>query len=163
MNNNRVKKKCKTVFVKNVLEESVATYLYDYLKRTVQWSEGIKGKHGTTRKGYVVEQKLNNPIFLELQPYIETVLEQHFTTNYDILGVYLNYYENGRMYTPTHSHPGSDQLVISLGCSRILKVGKKEYTMENGDAIIFGSSSHSVPKSDTSYGRISIATFMVPN
>jgi hypothetical protein len=34
--------------------------------------------------------------------------------------------------------------------------------MDNGSSIIFGSSSHSVPKDNTVNGRISIATFMTP-
>lgn len=34
--------------------------------------------------------------------------------------------------------------------------------MKNGDAIIFGSSISGVPKMNTTKGRISIATFMIP-
>jgi len=42
-----------------------------------------------------------------------------------------------------------------------LQGGKKDYVMENGDAII-GSSSHGVPKDNSINGRISIVTFLVP-
>jgi hypothetical protein len=78
--------------------------------------------------------------------------------------IYLNYYENGEMWTPNHSHSGTHQLVISLGCPRTLQVTKKDYRMENGDAILFGSAIHGVPKEvNVKKGRISIATFMKCN
>jgi hypothetical protein len=83
-------------------------------------------------------------------------------TVYLIQGIYLNYYENGDHHTPNHSHKGTHQLVISLGQTRTLNVGGKDYSMENGDAIIFGGSVHGVPKDNSVNGRISIATFMVP-
>ncbi len=53
------------------------------------------------------------------------------------------------------------QLIISLGESRTLTIGSKEYNMENGDVEIFGSSYHSVPKNpEITKGRISIAVFI---
>ena len=67
------------------------------------------------------------------------------------------------MYTPNHSHKGSHQLVISLGGKRTLTIGKKKFPMKNGDAIIFGGSTHGIPKEPNAQeGRISIATFMIP-
>lgn len=78
-------------------------------------------------------------------------------------GVYLNYYRNGEMWTPNHSRPGTHQLVISLGATRTLEVTKKKIPMKNGDAILFGSATHGVPKEpEITTGRISIATFMRP-
>jgi hypothetical protein len=78
--------------------------------------------------------------------------------------IYLNYYENGEIWTtdhPNHSHSGTHQLVISLGCPRTLQVTKKDYRMENGDAILFGSAIHGVPKEvNVKEERIGIATFM---
>lgn len=67
------------------------------------------------------------------------------------------------MYTPNHSHRGTHQLVLSLGGERTLNVGKTEYVMRGGDAIIFGSSVHGVKKEPGAEPRISIATFMVPD
>ena len=87
------------------------------------------------------------------------------TTNqqFIIMGIYINYYENGEMYAPNHSHKETYQFILSLGVTRTLNVGKKSYLMKNGDGIIFGSSIHGVPKdSSVNNGRISIATFMVP-
>lgn len=64
-------------------------------------------------------------------------------------GCYLNYYKDGTFYTPNHSHPGTVQMVLSFsepGGERTLKVGKKDYLMQNGSGIVLGSSSHGVPK-----------------
>jgi len=41
-------------------------------------------------------------------------------------------------------------------------VGKKNYTLSNGDMCVFGSSVHGVPKDSSTQGRISIALF-IPN
>ncbi len=43
--------------------------------------------------------------------------------------IYLNYYKNGTDFCPGHSHRGSRQVVISLGTTRVLKVGKKDYAI----------------------------------
>ena len=80
---------------------------------------------------------------------------------YQISHIYVNYYKDGNMWTPNHSHKGTHQIVISLGATRQLKVGKKTFDMSSGSAIIFGGSIHGVPKQpDVKEGRISIATFM---
>ena len=58
-------------------------------------------------------------------------------------------------------YPKQCQVVISLGATRTLIIGKKTFSLNNGDVIIFGSSTHGVPKEPTiTNGRISIATFM---
>ena len=75
----------------------------------------------------------------------------------------MNYYLNGEHYTPNHSHPKMIQVIISLGTTRILNIGKKEYKSSNGDVFIFGSSIHGVPKQlEIKDGRISIALFCSP-
>ena len=54
-------------------------------------------------------------------------------------------------------------MVISLGATRTLNVGKTAYQMHSGDLIMFGSDEHGVPREpQVLEGRISIATFMVP-
>jgi alkylated DNA repair dioxygenase AlkB len=83
--------------------------------------------------------------------------------DYLVYGIYLNYYKNGDMYTPNHTHLKTHQLVISLGASRTFTIGKKTMTLNSGDAVLFGSAVHGVPKdSSVVDGRISIATFMSP-
>jgi len=150
---------CKTIHSKGTLEKDFALAFFHMLKENVQWDEGIRSKKGFTRKA----KALAPGDIPEVDYIITHVLEKLGKTNYLLLGIYLNYYENGNMWTPNHSHPGTHQLVISLGATRTLTVGKKDYKMENGDAIIFGSSIHGIPKEETvTEGRISIATFMKP-
>lgn len=151
--------KCKTTFVKGVIDEKDSNNLYKYLEKHIKWEDGIKSKKGFTRKAKALNYGDNKKI----DEAIDEALSKLTDTRYHIIGVYLNYYENEEMWTPNHSHKGTHQLVISLGDSRTLQVAKKEYLMEAGDAIIFGSSIHGIPKSDIPKGgRISIATFMVP-
>ncbi len=101
-------------------------------------------------------------------PQVDALIEQALAKlkqndAYAIFGVYLNYYRGGNDYTPSHNHPGTHQLVISLGATRTLEVAKKSYQMTSGSAIIFGTSQHGVPKEvNIQGGRISIATFMKP-
>jgi hypothetical protein len=149
--------KCKTVFKREVIDSDVATNLYNLLKYNIEWEDGIKSKSGFTRKA----KPLYYGQIKEVDDVINIALVSLTDTQYYIEGIYLNYYENGENYTPSHSHKGTHQLVISLGETRILKVGNKNHDMDHGSAIIFGSSSHGVPKDNSINGRISIATFMV--
>lgn len=149
------------VFTPKSLHSDIATFLFNSLRDEIKWEDGIRSRNGFTRKAFPVPA--DSPLMEELMVYITTVLEKMQTCNYVMLGIYLNYYQNGEMYTPSHKHPGTHQLVISLGTTRTLKVGSKNYRMKNGDAILFDSQLHSVPKEPTVVdGRISIATFMIP-
>src|SRR3989338_2347017 len=110
---------------------------------------------------------VDDPLFMELIPYVESVLTL-LDRPYIILGLYLNWYENDQSYTPSHRHE-TDQLVISLGATRTLRVGSLDFSMAHGDAVLFGTQTHSVPLEKSlpvsprfPDGRISIATFMVP-
>lgn len=152
----------KTIFIKNTIDKEQSINLYKYLVENIEWVEGIRSRKGYTRKARTIFSGQMEVI----DNLIRMVLNDHFkskiNSNYIVLGYYLNYYENGEMWTPNHSHKSTHQLVISLGGPRILTVGKKEYLMESGDSILFGSSIHGVPKdSERNEGRISIATFMI--
>ena len=130
----------------------------------VTWREGVRSKKGFTRKAAPInlDDDENN---YGLKEFVTTMLTRMGIdpSSYDIEGTYLNYYEDGSMWTPNHTHPGLHQLVISLGASRTFVLGKKTYTVNNGDVIIFGSAVHGVPKEpEVTEGRISIATFMRP-
>lgn len=129
--------------------------LYEYLRDNIVWEEGVKSKHGFTR----LAKSISLSEYPELASVIADVLGEKYK-EYIIHGVYLNYYMNGDMYTPNHSHPQTHQLVISLGGTRTFTIGKKNFRMKSGDAILFGSSTHGVPKEEGASGRISIATFM---
>lgn len=156
------KKICKTVFLKNGVDSDKSwAYFYD-LKENVEWEEGVRSKKGFTRKAKSLsfDETKGSPY---LFPIICAAISKLTKVEYTIDGIYLNYYETGEMWTPNHSHKGTHQLIISLGGTRTLNVGKRSFEMENGDIILFGSSVHGVPKQpDKKQGRISIATFMTP-
>ena len=148
----------KTKFITDVIEYDTASTIYEVLKDTITWEEGVRSKKGFTR--------LAKSIDLVEQPELEKIIKDTLTkfnlaTNYIIGGVYINYYKDGQMWTPNHSHPKMHQLVISLGATRTLIVNKTSYKMNNGSAIMFGSSVHGVPKENVLDGRISIAVFMI--
>lgn len=155
---------CKTVILKQSLSSDVATEYYTKLLQ-LPWTTGIASRNGFTRMAY--SASLSSPLGEELVELVYAVLREigkiRRLPNYAIFGLYINYYKDGTMYTPNHSHKGTHQLVISLGETRTLSVGKKEFRMENGDSILFGSSVHGVPREENvTKGRISIATFMRP-
>ena len=148
------------------VDSDTAWTLYYALQDGIEWSKDIKSKGKPTRFGYslITETYLDN----ELHPELRTALDNLISAVLKSLDVpksrlshsYLNYYENGEDFTPGHSH-NTDQVVISLGASRILKVGSKNYMLNNGDVVIFGTSTHSVPKDkQVTQGRISIAIFL---
>lgn len=148
--------KCKTVFKSGVINPDVATDLFNLLKWNIEWEDGVKSRSGFTRKA----KPLNYGDIKDIDDIIDIALISLTNTQYNIEGIYLNYLEDGQMWVPSHSHKGTHQLVVSLGETRTLQVAKKNYSMENGSAIIFGSSVHGVPKDESINGRISIATFM---
>lgn len=147
----------KEIILRNYLNESVSEDLFIQLLTAIQWREGIKTRFGkSTRKACMIS--IDNDLFHSILQYIEVPLRQYNVGN--VVGFYLNLYENGEMYTPNHKHIGTNQLVLSLGTSRILKIENKSITLNSGDIIIFGEQLHGVPRTKTHCGqRISIATF----
>lgn len=147
----------------SVISSENATLLYSYLVNNVKWEEGVRSKNGFTRLAKACDPDGTTEIEKCVRGYIDFTLKSIGVENkFELLGVYLNYLQNGNQYVPSHSHPGATQLVISVGAPRTLKVGAKDYRLQSGDAILFGSSSHSVPvEPELKEGRISIATFMV--
>ena len=144
------------IILKNYFDQSIADDLFNQLIN-LPWHDGIRTRYGgITRKAYRIDHGTH--LFYYLSQYISSILLQYPMGN--VAGFYLNLYENEDMYTPTHKHVGSNQLVISLGATRSLLIGKQNIVCENGDVIIFGEQPHSVPKTNTHVGqRISIATF----
>ena len=151
-----------TLYKTDIIKEKDSKELYKFLKHNVDWGEGIKAKgRFHTRKQCVITE--NDTIIMKwIKPVITKAIKA-LTDEYtykDLQFIYLNYYKDGNDYTPAHSHKDSNQIVISLGAVRTLKIGNKEIEMENGSAVIFGTSVHSVPKEENvKRGRISIALF----
>lgn len=109
--------RCMTTFVSEAIETKIADDLYCQLRDTVEWVDGIKSRSGKTRKAKQIQ--MDDPLAESLMPYIRTCLEKLNQGDvYALFGLYLNYYQDGQMYTPNHSHKGTQQLVISLGSCR---------------------------------------------
>ena len=145
---------------KHPVDDELARRLFLFLKFNMEWEDGPRSRKGYTRKA----KPLNIGDIEEVDIVIMDSLTKVSKISYEIHGIYLNYYEDGNMWTPNHSHPGTHQLVVSLGATRTLTVGKKKYQMDNGDTVLFGSAIHGVPKDESvKHGRISIATFMTPH
>lgn len=151
--------RCKTA-VGSVLDVDTAACLFTLLSNEVKWDDGIRSKNGFTRKAKMIGPQ--DSLFEELFPIVQVALKKlSVKDNFAVLGIYLNYLEDGNMYVPNHSHKGTQQLVISLGAPRTLIIGKTRHRLESGDGAIFGSAIHGVPKEpELKEGRISIATFM---
>ncbi len=132
--------------------------LYFSLSETIPWQDGIKTRYGGfTRKGYSLQNCENKGV----DNAINTVMLNFGIKDVEVMGVYLNFYKNGEYYCPNHSHKDSRQIIISLGVTRKLIIDKQSYLLSNGDAILFGSEYHSVPKEpNLMEGRISIAIFL---
>ena len=153
-------KRVMTQHYPSVFDENKSMESYVYLRDHIKWEEGVRSRSGFTRLAKSLIMGDNNIVDEILS---EAMKKLNLESQYDILGIYLNYYRDGTHYTPSHSHKGMTQLVISLGATRTLRVGTKDYIMSNGDVIIFGSSAHAIaPEPSLSDGRISIATFMQP-
>ncbi len=146
------------------LKSDMCNALYLYLRDTVKWEEGIKSRKGHTRSGAMFDL---DEFVIFLHDFPEAIVEiseviDTFSSRKVCGGIYLNYYKNGDDWTPNHTHPGTTQIVISLGATRTFSYGKKELNSEHGDIFVFGSSLHGVPKEPSvTEGRISIALFMV--
>ena len=153
----------KTVHIPSFIEEKVATNLYERLRDNTEWKEGVRSKNGFTRLAYRIDNfdTIDDDI---KQIILKCVKKCISADKIGVAGVYYNYYKDGNHYTPNHTHPGTMQLIISLGATRTLTIGKKNYPMANGDIALFGSSSHGIPKEPlVTEGRISIALFLLKN
>lgn len=148
----------KTGYYPEFFDKDAMKSLYKKLKKNIDWVDGVRSKNGFTRKAKAMQIGQNEDID-ELILYACNQLAKD-GYKFATLGYYLNYYRDGDDYTPNHTHKDTIQFVISLGATRTLTLGKKEYKMNSGDMIIFGSSIHGVPKEpEIKRGRISIATF----
>jgi hypothetical protein len=153
-------------FLKAKLDEiECYQYYYDF-EHEIKWEDGIKTRHGdTTRKakGLLVGENGKIDELIACGIICLQSVDADIMQNLQIGGIYLNYYENGNMYTPNHKHDNTYQMVISLGETRKFIIDKKEMDVVNGDVILFGSQMHGIPKQpQVKDGRISIAVFMVP-
>lgn len=148
----------KTLYKANLFDNDTSNFIFTYLRDNIQWQEGVRSKSGFTRLGKSVNLTEDDIIGSTVMIALE---KMGITAK--VYGCYLNYYKDGSYYTPNHTHPGTVQMVLSFNerdGERKLKVGTKDYLLENGSGIVFGGSSHGIAKEENRNGRISIATFM---
>lgn len=152
----------RTEFFPSLIPADTATFAFEYLRDNIAWEEGVRSRKGFTRLAKAVN--MDDDI---VRPLAKAAIEgiasgKNKIDKLLITNIYLNYYKDGTYWTPNHTHPGTAQIIISLGAGRTLNVAKKSYRMSNGDVAIFGSSVHGVPKEGGEVGpRISIAIFAV--
>jgi hypothetical protein len=159
------KKNIKTQHFKKLIDEKEATFYYELLRDNIKWDKGVKTKNGkdTRLAKNLYDLEEDDPIVITINQLLEKVLSKIKFNSCVILGEYINYYLHGDHYTPNHSHPKMIQVIISLGTTRTLNIGKKEYKSSNSDVFIFGSSIHGIKKEpEIKDGRISIALFCSP-
>lgn len=138
-----------------VLDEKEAFATFEFIKESVAW-EPFKSRGKLLRLG---NSPLPNDVVHDTCiEIISKALRKYDISNVLMYGVYLNLYENGRQYAPMHSHE-TQQIVVSLGAERILKIGSKDIILKSGEAVLFGTERHGVPVSDVNEPRISIAAF----
>jgi hypothetical protein len=149
----------RTIYLPHALDADRCTASYDYLASNIQWDDGVPSR----TKGFTRFAKAMNLGEDSVVTDLVTDGLKAVGGDWDVIGLYLNYYLDGSNWTPTHSHKGTAQLIISLGATRTLTLAKKDFALANGDVMLFGAGIHSIPLApDVKDGRISIATFMVP-
>src|SRR6266496_1441330 len=128
--------RCKTQTLKKVVPEIKTKELYNYLKNNIDWEESIKSKRdkengGFTRWGCLIEVEDHPIVYDTVLKVIDKIEKSKSHKGYIIESVYLNYYENGKMWSPNHTHAGLHSLVISLGATRNFVLGKKVLDFED--------------------------------
>jgi hypothetical protein len=91
--------RCKTQILKAAVDPKIATHIYEHLRDTTEWEESIRSRkkgNAFTRNGKAINL-IEYPELLEI--ISEVILKFKTGKLYQILGVYLNYYENGDIYT----------------------------------------------------------------
>jgi uncharacterized protein YcgL (UPF0745 family) len=139
------------------------TAMYLYLTENMNWKDGIQTKRsGFTRKAVALSIEEDDIVTTFVTKAITKIKNKDLYSIMQVQGFYLNWQRNGRDYTPNHTHPKSVQMIIHLGAVRPFLIAGKSIEMHPGDIIVFGGSSHGVPKApEIKEGRIGVATFAV--
>lgn len=130
------------------------------------YHQGIKSRrYGPTRLACalsILKDALSaehNFFSRELQELADKYLPGH-----KVSGIYINFYRDGKMFTPMHRHTNTVQMVVSLGASRTFKINTRTMLVKDSDIVIFGSQPHGIlrePECETS--RFSVACFLTPS
>jgi len=154
-------------YLPKVLNDDISDYYYNSLNNLIEWydREYVRGQEDLHVKliKLVLTQILNilrEIAFIISTPVMKSLSKYNQYKSLNIVGCYLNYYENEKHYTPSHKHLKTIQIIISLGATRTLLINNKKYNSNNGDVFIFNEQIHGVPvEKNKNNSRISIALF----
>ena len=132
--------------------------LFQNLKTKVQWNVGIPTRNGGISRLQSHFQMIPYEIQCEILEIVNRIFSSDTNNNYNLEGIYLNYYRNGNDYCPRHKHD-SRQCIISLGSPRHITINNKKILLEPGSVCIFNNEYHSVDRDYKSGERISIVIF----
>jgi alkylated DNA repair dioxygenase AlkB len=152
------------VHLKNVFQQDYSSALINRLPwKHVQW------RQGRTLPRLVCSMDVSNLLHF-IPELVEVVI--HIQEKYgSIMSVWMNYYRDGRDYTPYHKDSYNCTVVsVSFGDTREFKVRNKSgietsYMLSNGDIFVFDEefnreNQHSIPKAGKNIGpRISLVFF----
>lgn len=154
--------KVNTQHLQGIFPPDYSQLVYEYLLGGVKWHENVPSKD-IYHTHLVATQDPNDadPFLLDIIQFVYDTLK---ITHYSMKGIYLNYYASGQEgdqnLEQSHSPKSGLQVIISLGVTRTLRIGEKDYLLESGDVIVFDSSTYSVPiQPEIKEGRILISTF----
>lgn len=160
------------IFIENFINNP--TKLFDYLKSNVEWDERMSARK-TASYGQAYNYSQINYPFQEFTAELNEIIEKiSDTLNFKPNNCLINYYLNGKSKMGFHSdqtdilHENTGVVIISIGETRILRfrnIAKKElikdFKLPSGSFIhmtneIQDEWKHSIPKSDTENGRMSL-------
>lgn len=118
------------IHVPSFINETESQKLFKILKEKVTWEKVNYFKRHVSHYDFSIKE-LNNVLRL---------ITQHFQR--EIIGAFLNYYENGIEYAPYHSDKYKcDTVLLSLGTERILRYRHNtdknniDYNLKSGDLL----------------------------
>lgn len=145
-----------TMINENKIDSETCDLLMESLIKDVPWTCGILNKNGGISRLQCNLEMCDE----ETQENVIDALIEFMTGEEHILSVYLNYYRDGSDYCPKHNHPGTKQMILSLGSSRQLNISDKKFILKSGTVIKFTDEYHWMYSQKHVFGsRISIVVF----
>jgi len=139
---------------------------YNRLRDELSWQE-VKWGTGKTLPRLVYRSEMDEPVLVELVELVQVNLEKK------VMGVWCNYYRNGKDYTPYHQDSYNQGVTVTLSFGATRKCyfkhkvtgQRKDFSLKDGDLFIFSDKinrlyKHTIPKEmKVKDGRISIVFF----
>jgi alkylated DNA repair dioxygenase AlkB len=161
-----------TTLIKNFIDNP--TQLFNHLKETVQWDERMSARK-TASFGVAYNYSQMSYPFQEFTPELNAILEQiDKTLGFKPNNCLINYYLDGKSRMGFHSdqtdilYENTGVAILSIGETRTLRFRnienkdlKKDFELPSGSFFYMTNAvqdewQHSIPKSDTENGRMSL-------